>query len=156
MGHAASPTIDFNDLTGKGTWYTGFWGPIRAYGQAKTANILFAHKLNSILQSENLGYAFSVHPGGIITELQRHNVDVFQVVSVIGTPIWKTISQGSSTTLYAATMPEAVARANAGAYLSDCYFETPSANLTQADQLWQVTEDLITKVNEKRKKGKVV
>lgn len=44
--------IEFDDLTGKNTWYTGpgivpqIVGPLRAYGQSKTANILFSIELN--------------------------------------------------------------------------------------------------------------
>ncbi len=43
----------------------------RAYGQAKTANALFANGLSRRLKDSG-GLAFSVHPGGIFTPLQRH------------------------------------------------------------------------------------
>jgi NAD(P)-dependent dehydrogenase (short-subunit alcohol dehydrogenase family) len=43
----------------------------QAYGQAKTANALFANALSRRLQNTG-GLAFSVHPGGIFTPLQRH------------------------------------------------------------------------------------
>ncbi|MEM7319821.1 MAG: oxidoreductase, partial [Pseudomonadota bacterium] len=43
----------------------------QAYGQAKTANALFANGLSRRLK-EHGGLAFSVHPGGIFTPLQRH------------------------------------------------------------------------------------
>ncbi len=42
-----------------------------AYGQAKTANALFANDLSRRLK-ESGGPAFSVHPGGIFTPLQRY------------------------------------------------------------------------------------
>src|SRR5215207_2783569 len=42
-----------------------------AYGQAKTANALFAVHLDALGQDVGVR-AFSVHPGGILTPLQRH------------------------------------------------------------------------------------
>ena len=41
-----------------------------AYGQSKTANALFANALSRRLKDKG-GLAFSVHPGGIFTPLQR-------------------------------------------------------------------------------------
>ena len=43
----------------------------QAYGQAKTANALFANALSRRL-AETGGMALSVHPGGIFTPLHRH------------------------------------------------------------------------------------
>lgn len=43
--HRMSPVM-FDDLSGKGTWYKGMSGAWKAYGQSKTANILFATELN--------------------------------------------------------------------------------------------------------------
>src|SRR5215207_5376726 len=42
-----------------------------AYGQAKTANALFAVQLDALGQDAGVR-AFAVHPGGIFTPLQRH------------------------------------------------------------------------------------
>lgn len=42
-----------------------------AYGQSKTANILFALELDGRLSKAG-GHAFSVHPGMIATNLARH------------------------------------------------------------------------------------
>lgn len=42
-----------------------------AYGQAKTANVLFAVELDRIGQDAGVR-AFALHPGGIMTPLQRH------------------------------------------------------------------------------------
>jgi len=42
-----------------------------AYGQAKTANALFAVQLDALGRAAGVR-AFSVHPGGILTPLQRH------------------------------------------------------------------------------------
>jgi NAD(P)-dependent dehydrogenase (short-subunit alcohol dehydrogenase family) len=64
-GHFTSP-IRWDDLhfaTGYDTW--------AAYGQAKTANALFALHLDTLAADRGVR-AFSLHPGGIITPLQRH------------------------------------------------------------------------------------
>lgn len=42
-----------------------------AYGQAKTANALFALHLDRLGRDRGVR-AFSLHPGGILTPLQRH------------------------------------------------------------------------------------
>jgi NAD(P)-dependent dehydrogenase (short-subunit alcohol dehydrogenase family) len=42
-----------------------------AYGQAKTANVLFAVQLDKLGQGVGVR-AFAIHPGGIMTPLQRH------------------------------------------------------------------------------------
>jgi NAD(P)-dependent dehydrogenase (short-subunit alcohol dehydrogenase family) len=42
-----------------------------AYGQAKMANVLFAVQLDALGQEASVR-AFSLHPGGIRTPLQRH------------------------------------------------------------------------------------
>jgi len=54
----------------------------RAYGQAKTANALFANAMSRRLHDSG-GLAFSIHPGGIFTPLQRHlpKEDMIAIVS---------------------------------------------------------------------------
>ncbi len=85
-----------------------------AYAQAKTANALFALALSPRLADVG-GRAFSVHPGGIFTPLQR-DLSVEEQVQLgwlqeDGTPdprvmaLFKTPTQGASTTLWAATSP---------------------------------------------------
>lgn len=51
-------------------WRQGYdkW---QAYGQAKTANVLFAVQLDALGKDSGVR-AFSLHPGGILTPLQRH------------------------------------------------------------------------------------
>ena len=64
-GHKLSP-IRFDDLqfeSGYDKW--------QAYGQAKTANSLFAVQLDALGQDAGVR-AFAAHPGGILTPLQRH------------------------------------------------------------------------------------
>ncbi len=86
----------------------------RAYGQAKTANALFANALSRRMRAFG-GHAFSVHPGGIFTPLQRHLPKEEMIAlgwlgedgepSEMAKAGFKTPEQGASTTLWAATSP---------------------------------------------------
>ncbi|MCP3801332.1 SDR family NAD(P)-dependent oxidoreductase [Allokutzneria sp. A3M-2-11 16] len=91
-----------------------------AYGQAKTANVLFAVQLNAYGVR-----AFSLHPGGILTPLQRHLPKAEQVelgwIDEDGNalvPAFKTPEQGASTQVWAATSPRLAELG--GVYLEDC------------------------------------
>lgn len=98
-----------------------------AYGQSKSANALFA--LGVDLREKGNGIrAFSVHPGGIFTNLQRHLPDEEMVAlgwkSADGTvpdmikAMFKTPEQGASTTVWAATAPKLDGKG--GVYCEDC------------------------------------
>ena len=69
-------------------------------------------------------HAFSVHPGGILTELQRHlpreELRARQWIDEEGNPnpLFKTPAQGAATGLWAATAPELADRG--GVYCEDC------------------------------------
>ncbi|MCW2777218.1 MAG: family NAD(P)-dependent oxidoreductase [Frankiales bacterium] len=83
----------------------------KAYGQAKTCNSLFAVHLDRL--GAPLGVrAFAVHPGGILTPLQRHLPREEMVaagwISEDGTPDarFKTVEQGAATSVWAATSPQ--------------------------------------------------
>lgn len=82
-----------------------------AYGQAKTANSLFAVHLDA-LGAEHGVRAFAVHPGGIMTELQRHlpkeEMIAMGWMDEAGNinELFKTPEQGASTSIFAATSPQ--------------------------------------------------
>ncbi|MFE7034033.1 SDR family NAD(P)-dependent oxidoreductase [Streptomyces sp. NPDC057621] len=96
-----------------------------AYGQAKTANALFARHLDVLGQGSGVR-AFSVHPGVIDTNLQRHLPLAEQIAmgwtNENGTPknpdMFKSPEQGAATSVWAATVPLPADRG--GAYLEDC------------------------------------
>jgi NAD(P)-dependent dehydrogenase (short-subunit alcohol dehydrogenase family) len=94
-----------------------------AYAQAKSANALFALHLDKI--GAPLGIrAFSVHPGGIATPLQRHLTMEEQVA--MGwydkdgkvNDIFKTVEQGAATSVWCATSPMLAGKG--GVYCEDC------------------------------------
>ena len=135
-----------------------------AYAQAKSANALFANALSRRMQGFG-GRAFSVHPGGIFTPLQRHLPREEQVemgwLNPDGTippavaEIFKTPAQGCTTTLWAATSP--LLDAMPGVYCEDCDVaqlagpDSPPfqhcaphiADDADAERLWEISETLL-------------
>lgn len=138
----------------------------QAYGQAKTANALFANGLSRRL-GESGGLAFSVHPGGIFTPLQRHLpkeemiamgwLDETGEPSELAKEGFKSPAQGASTTVWAATSPALAGKP--GVYCEDCDIaaltdpESPYARYmgvdphacsdASAERLWEISEDLL-------------
>ncbi|MGW1409021.1 SDR family NAD(P)-dependent oxidoreductase [Streptomyces sp. NPDC002403] len=95
-----------------------------AYGQSKTANALFAVHLDALGHNDGVR-AFALHPGKIITGLQREmplqeQIDrgwVDEHGNVIGAD-FKSPSQGAATGLWAAT--SLLLDGRGGLYLEDC------------------------------------
>jgi NAD(P)-dependent dehydrogenase (short-subunit alcohol dehydrogenase family) len=95
-----------------------------AYGQSKTANTLFAVHLDALGRNDGVR-AFALHPGKIITGLQREMTLQEQIErgwvdeqgNVIGAD-FKTPSQGAATGLWAAT--SSLLDGRGGLYLEDC------------------------------------
>ncbi len=140
----------------------------QAYGQAKTANALFANALSRRL-NEDGGSAFAVHPGGIFTPLQRHLPKEEMVAlgwlgedgepSELAKEGFKTPEQGCSTTLWAATSE--LLDDKPGVYCEDCDIAEPTdpaspmarfrgvddhaSDDESAERLWAVSEDLLSR-----------
>lgn len=118
VGHYRSP-VRFDDPGFESEPYD----PWMAYGQSKTANALFAVALDARGASRGI-HAYSVHPGGIMTDLQRHmpREDLLERgwIDEDGNPnpLFKTPAEGASTGLWAATAPELESRG--GVYCEDC------------------------------------
>ncbi|WGI21352.1 oxidoreductase [Amylibacter sp. IMCC11727] len=138
----------------------------QAYGQAKTANALFANALSRRLKPTG-GHAFSVHPGGIFTPLQRHLPKEEMIAlgwlgedgepSELAKQGFKTPEQGASTSTWAAT--SAKLNGIAGVYCEDCDIaavtdpDSPTARFMgvnphacdddSAERLWQISETLL-------------
>lgn len=130
----------------------------RAYGQTKTANVLFTVALAEKLGSQGLR-AFSVHPGSIMTNMVQgvspDEIAAFQAlnkelgVKEAADPAseFKTLSQGTSTHVVAAFDP-ALDQHN-GAYLQDCQrapegeVEPYAVKRDSAARLWKLSEELV-------------
>lgn len=145
---------------------SGEYDKWQAYGQAKTANALFANALNRRMKASG-GLAFAVHPGGIFTPLQRHLPVAEQIAmgwldedgepSALAKMGFKTPAQGCSTTLWAATTPKLEGKP--GVYCEDCDIAKPSdpenpmarfmgveawaCDDESAEKLWTISEKLL-------------
>jgi NAD(P)-dependent dehydrogenase (short-subunit alcohol dehydrogenase family) len=95
----------------------------QAYGQSKTANSLFAVQLDQLGQDQGVR-AFAVHPGGIMTPLQRHlsreEMQASGWIDEDGKVLvqFKTPEQGAATSVWAATSPQL--EGEGGVYCADC------------------------------------
>ncbi|MEU1118965.1 MULTISPECIES: SDR family NAD(P)-dependent oxidoreductase [unclassified Streptomyces] len=100
-----------------------------AYAQSKTANALFALHLDRLGTPRDL-HAFAVHPGSILTPLQRHIPRDEQLaqgwITQDGTPAegFKTPEQGAATAVWTATSP--LLKGRGGAYYQDCDIAEPA------------------------------
>ena len=94
-----------------------------AYGQAKSANALFALHLDQLGAPFGVR-AFSLHPGGIKTPLQRYLTMEEQIAMGWYKPdgslidIFKTVEQGAATSVWCATSPMLADKG--GVYCEDC------------------------------------
>jgi NAD(P)-dependent dehydrogenase (short-subunit alcohol dehydrogenase family) len=153
-GHHASG-IRWDDVQ-----FTRGYDKWAAYGQAKTANALFAVRLDALGADRGVR-AFSLHPGGILTPLQRHLPTAEMVqrgwIDENGTPLnpagFKTPEQGAATQVWAATSP--LLAGKGGVYLVDCDISEPApsdgervgvrswaTDPEQAARLWALSADL--------------
>jgi NAD(P)-dependent dehydrogenase (short-subunit alcohol dehydrogenase family) len=161
-GHSRA-NVDLEDPNFERSEYS----PWVAYGQAKTANALFARELARRAGASGL-LSFAVHPGVIATDLGRHLTEDLMKDMVefarrrsaaAGTSgesrgmAFKTVEAGAATQVWAATTPD-LADHN-GAYLADCGVGVlggdPGANGFRpyllddghAAALWELSERLV-------------
>lgn len=128
-----------------------------AYGESKTANVLFAVGLDARLKDRGVR-AYAVHPGVIMTNLGRHMVpeDFEKLTSSVpaGQEMkFKSIPQGAATSIWAATAAEL--ENTGGIYLEDCHIardaavegsggvESYAVDTDTADRLWALSETMV-------------
>ena len=123
-----------------------------AYGQSKTANILFSVELDRRLGDRGV-HAYAVHPGLIATELGRYmtrdDMTALQERAKRGPsggmPPRKSLEQGAATTVWAAT--DAALDDQGGTYLADCQVTDQHAPWARdrgsAQRLWTLSENLV-------------
>ena len=154
-GHMISPVV-FDDINFENRAYD----PWSSYGQAKSANSLTAVAIQTLYAEQGVE-AFAVHPGGIMTSLQRHmskdDIESRGWVDSAGNvnERFKTVAEGASTSTWAATSSELDGKG--GVYLEDCGFaeicqarpEFPKGVISyaidkdQAIRLWQLSKEMI-------------
>jgi NAD(P)-dependent dehydrogenase (short-subunit alcohol dehydrogenase family) len=101
VAHLRSPVV-FEDLEFTSRPYD----PMLAYGQSKTANVLFAVEATRRWAGEGIT-ANAVHPGAIAdSRLSRHmDPDVLAALRASGRYTFKTVEQGAATSVLLATSP---------------------------------------------------
>ena len=145
-GHRNSD-VDFDDPNFERREYSEW----PAYGQSKTANILFSVELDRRLASKGVR-AYAVHPGVIMTNLSRYltesvvkdlMVRVEERTKGAGLQM-KTVEQGAATSVWAAVAPELADVG--GVYLEDVAISEPepyALNPDSAKRLWSLSEQLV-------------
>jgi NAD(P)-dependent dehydrogenase (short-subunit alcohol dehydrogenase family) len=111
------------------------YDPWDGYGQAKTANIWTANELERRYGAQGV-HGFSLHPGGILTPLQRHLTEeqIAQWKKIPGVDLMvKSPRQGAATSVWAATA--GYWEGKGGVYLEDCSVALPKAE-ADADLSW--------------------
>jgi NAD(P)-dependent dehydrogenase (short-subunit alcohol dehydrogenase family) len=154
LGHRIGP-VDLEDPNFERQEYNKW----TAYGRSKTANALFAVGLDQRGAPHSVR-AFSLHPGGIMTDLQRHMPQ--EEMRAMG---WideqgrvherfKTTSQGAATSVWCAA--NAQLDGKGGVYCEDCDIAELvddgerktsgvrqwAVDLDQAERLWALSEGL--------------
>ncbi|MET8762542.1 SDR family NAD(P)-dependent oxidoreductase [Lentzea sp. NPDC004782] len=109
-GHMISPVV-FDDVSYAFRPYDP-WG---AYGQSKTANVLFAVEATRRWAQDGIT-ANAVMPGAILTNLQRHTGG--RGTGTVDPGLFKTPQQGAATSVLAATSP--LLEGVGGRYPADC------------------------------------
>jgi NAD(P)-dependent dehydrogenase (short-subunit alcohol dehydrogenase family) len=87
-----------------------------AYGQSKTANVLFAVEATARWAADGIT-ANAAHPGAISTNLSRH-MDPENLAALRATLTFKTIEQGAATSVLLAASPQL--EGIGGRYFEDC------------------------------------
>ncbi|KAL2833470.1 hypothetical protein BJY01DRAFT_225226 [Aspergillus pseudoustus] len=123
--------------------------PMIAYGQSKTANILFSVHLKKLLWEKHGILSLALHPGAVRSNLGRHlgfeEVNkAFQGLEMMGLKV-KSTAEGASTTVVSAFNPKLSAEDIA---LSDCQPSTAwvpdwALDGQKAQRLWDLSEQLV-------------
>jgi NAD(P)-dependent dehydrogenase (short-subunit alcohol dehydrogenase family) len=153
VGHLNAP-VDFEDLHFERRPYDA----TVAYGQSKTANVLFAVEAQRRWGADGIT-ANAVHPGAIIeSNLARHmDPAVLEHLRTSDTYRFKTVQQGAATSVMAATWP--ALEGDGGHYFEDGneapVVDAPIAlaggsgvaayalDPANAERLWEVSEALL-------------
>ncbi|PWK81454.1 NAD(P)-dependent dehydrogenase (short-subunit alcohol dehydrogenase family) [Lentzea atacamensis] len=151
--HLSSPVV-FDDIHFERREYDRW----QAYGQSKTANVLFGVEAGKRWAGEGITMN-ALMPGGILTALQRHITredleERRRLRGAAGKPMQlKTPEQGAATTLVLAVSP--LVEGRSGLYFEDCEEALPHTegmpnglaayahDQEAAAQLWQVSEETL-------------
>ncbi|WP_433126078.1 SDR family NAD(P)-dependent oxidoreductase [Micromonospora sp. CA-240977] len=147
-GHLRSPVV-FEDIQYDRREYE----PWQAYGQSKTANVLFAVEASRRWADDGIT-ANAVMPGAIRTKLQRYvSEEELTRLRADNAAAWKTVEQGAATSVLAAASP--LLDGVGGRYFEECQEAAPAQpgrrtgvaayalDPEAAERLWKVSTDLL-------------
>ncbi|MEV4623511.1 SDR family NAD(P)-dependent oxidoreductase [Asanoa sp. NPDC049573] len=145
--HLRSPVV-FEDIHFNHREYE----PWSAYGQSKTANVLFAVEGGRRWADDGITVN-ALHPGSIRTNLQRHvseeDIDRARRAAGGGAAMWRTPEHGAATSVLLAASP--LVAAVTGRYFEDCAEAAPNVPGTRtgvapyaldpeaAARLWEIS-----------------
>jgi len=149
--HLANP-VNFDDLN----WDTREYNTWAAYGEAKSANVLFAVHADTLWSDDGVRVN-ALSPGSIWTGLQRflgdEDLERLRSAEASGAAVFKSPEQGAATSVLVASSPQI--EGVGGRYFEDCQeagLNEPgtrtgvAAHATDpetAERLWKVTSELI-------------
>jgi NAD(P)-dependent dehydrogenase (short-subunit alcohol dehydrogenase family) len=150
--HLRSPVV-FEDIHFERRAYE----PWAAYGQSKTANVLFAVEATRRWAGDGITVN-ALMPGGIRTRLQRYVTEeelaALRRASGAEQPQWKTPEQGAATSILVATSPQLAGVG--GRYFEDCQEAEPNQPGSRrgvaayaldpdaAQRLWQISIETVS------------
>ena len=138
VGHWLFGKMDFEDINYEKRSYS----KMAAYGQSKLANVLFTRELHNKAKDHGIT-TYSLHPGYVLTELNRHDTFLLLYNKIVGALYGGTPVQGAQTTIYCAV--EEGLEKHSGGYFSNCTLSTASAdgqNGGYAKKLWELSEQM--------------
>ncbi|MEW2429042.1 SDR family NAD(P)-dependent oxidoreductase [Micromonospora sp. NPDC047644] len=146
--HLRSPVV-FDDIQYDKREYE----PWQAYGQSKTANVLFAVEATRRWSDDGI-YTNSLMPGAIQTNLQRYvSKEELDRIRSGNAAAWKSVEQGAATSVLVAASP--LLDEVGGRYFEDCQEAAPAQpgqrtgvadyalDPEAAERLWQVSTALL-------------
>jgi NAD(P)-dependent dehydrogenase (short-subunit alcohol dehydrogenase family) len=136
VGHIPG-RIHFDDIMLERRWTT-----LRAYGQAKLANVLFTREL--AVRSDGSGVtANCLHPGMVDNGFGRELSGLVRSMNVLMRPLLVSEKKGARTSIHLASSPEV--KDVTGRYFVKCrpaWSSRRSRDMAVARWLWEASEDL--------------
>ena len=133
------------------------YDPWEAYGQSKTANVLFAVEATRRWEADGI-LINALMPGGIRTNLQRHvpeaEMNRMRAAAGVADVKFKTSKQGAATSVLLAVSP--LIEGISGRYFDDCNEADPNVQSARhgvsphaldpaaAERLWEISLNLIS------------
>ncbi|KIW15127.1 hypothetical protein PV08_07914 [Exophiala spinifera] len=151
LPEAEQPAYEALASTGRHVDKKDRYSPEVAYGQSKTANVLFSLALTSKLYEKYGILSFGLHPGAIMTELARHmDPEKFAAVAERFKNMFVSVDQGCATSLRAglddSLDPADFKGDGKGIFLADAEIADAPAwahDPKLAARLWDVSENLV-------------